>query len=73
MKISKKVGIAVFWLAGACMTAVILIHQNRGPEANYQEELRLSYFFQMVRQVCHPSGGTVSEQASDLETGEKRF
>lgn len=39
MKISKKVGIAVFWLAGACMTAVILIHQNRGPEANYQEEL----------------------------------
>ncbi len=37
MKISKRLGIALFWLVGLIMSVVILIHQN--PEAQQQLEL----------------------------------
>lgn len=39
MKISKKVGIALFSLAGLLMAVLIIVHQNLGPGADPQEEL----------------------------------
>lgn len=39
MKISKKVGIALFSLAGLLMAVLIIAHQNLGPGADPQEEL----------------------------------
>ena len=39
MKISKKGGIAIFCLVGLLMAVIIVVHQNRGPAANPQEEL----------------------------------
>lgn len=39
MKIRKKGGIAIFWLAGIAMGIVILVHQNPGPSVNLQQEL----------------------------------
>jgi len=39
MKISKKAGITLFSLAGLLMAAVIILHQNPGPDADPQEEL----------------------------------
>lgn len=39
MKISKKGGIAIFCLVGLLMATVIIVHQNRGPAADPQEEL----------------------------------
>lgn len=39
MKISKKGGITIFCLVGLLMATVIIVHQNRGPAADPQEEL----------------------------------
>lgn len=39
MKISKKGGIAIFCLVGLLMAVIIIVHQNRGPAADLQEEL----------------------------------
>lgn len=39
MRISKKGGITIFCLVGLLMASVIIIHQNRGPAADPQEEL----------------------------------
>lgn len=39
MKISKKVGIAIFSFLGFLMAVTIIVHQNKGPAANPQEEL----------------------------------
>lgn len=39
MKISKKGGITIFCLVGLLMAVTIIVHQNRGPAANPQEEL----------------------------------
>ena len=39
MKTGKKAGITVFCLVGFFMAAVIVLHQNRGPAADPQEEL----------------------------------
>ena len=39
MKIRKKGGIAIFWLAGLVMAIVIIVHQNPGPSADQQQEL----------------------------------
>ncbi len=39
MKISKKGGIAIFSLTGFLMAVIIIVHQNRGPAADPQEEL----------------------------------
>ncbi len=39
MKISRKRGIAIFCLMGLAMAALVIIHQNTGPEADHQEEL----------------------------------
>lgn len=39
MRISKKGGIAIFSSAGILMAAVIILHQNLGPEADPQVEL----------------------------------
>lgn len=39
MKISKKGGITIFCLVGLLMATVIILHQNRGPAADPQEEL----------------------------------
>lgn len=39
MKISKKSGITIFCLVGLLMAVIIITHQNRGPDANQQEEL----------------------------------
>lgn len=39
MRISKKCGIAIFWLVGLLVMAIILVHRNLGPAANHQEEL----------------------------------
>ena len=39
MRISKKGGIATFCMVGLLMAVVIVVHQNRGPAANPQEEL----------------------------------
>lgn len=39
MRITKKTGIAVFWIAGLALAMIIVIHQNRGPEADLQQEL----------------------------------
>lgn len=39
MKIRKKGGIAIFWLAGLVMAIVIIVHQNPGPSADPQQEL----------------------------------
>lgn len=39
MKISKKGGIAIFSLLGLALAAVIILHQNLGPDADPQQEL----------------------------------
>ena len=39
MKISKKAGIALFFLMGLLMAATIIMHQNPGPSADPREEL----------------------------------
>lgn len=39
MRISKKGGISIFCLVGLLMASVIIVHQNRGPAADPQEEL----------------------------------
>ncbi|MCM1056986.1 MAG: ABC transporter permease [Firmicutes bacterium] len=39
MKISKKVGIAIFSGAGAILAAIIILHQNTGPGADPRQEL----------------------------------
>ncbi|MCI8788740.1 MAG: ABC transporter permease [Lachnospiraceae bacterium] len=39
MKISKKAGIALFFLMGLLMAATIIVHQNPGPSADPREEL----------------------------------
>lgn len=39
MKISKKAGIALFFLMGLLMAATIIVHQNPGPSADPGEEL----------------------------------
>ena len=39
MKISKKAGIARFFLMGLLMAATIIVHQNPGPSADPREEL----------------------------------
>jgi len=39
MKISKKAGIALFSTAGAVLAAIIIAHQNLGPEADPRQEL----------------------------------
>lgn len=39
MKISKKGGIAIFSLAGLILAVIIILHQNRGPAADPQQEL----------------------------------
>lgn len=39
MKISKKGGITIFCLVGLLMAIIIIVHQNRGPAADPQEEL----------------------------------
>lgn len=39
MKISKKGGITIFCLVGLLMATIIIVHQNRGPAADPQEEL----------------------------------
>lgn len=39
MKISKKGGIAIFSLLGLVLAAVIIVHQNLGPDADPQQEL----------------------------------
>lgn len=39
MKISKKVGIASVVVASLVLITIIILHQNRGPAVDYQEEL----------------------------------
>lgn len=39
MKLSKKGGITIFCLVGLLMAVIIIVHQNRGPDADLQEEL----------------------------------
>lgn len=39
MKISKRVSIAIFSLAGLVMAAIIIVHQNPGPSADPGQEL----------------------------------
>ena len=39
MKISKKAGIALFFLMGLLMAVTIIVHQNPGPSADPREEL----------------------------------
>ena len=39
MKISKRSGIAIFSLTGLALAMIIVMHQNRGPDADPQQEL----------------------------------
>ena len=39
MRISKKCGIAIFFIMGAALAAVIITHQNRDPGVDLQQEL----------------------------------
>ena len=39
MKISKKMGISLFWIAGLVLATIIIVHQNPGPGADPREEL----------------------------------